>query len=517
MGLLTRLKRLPGQILGRNPFKGSLRVERLPVLWTALTTFRHFRTPLKILDYVFQGDADVKYLDVPGFPPFLFVRDPELIRTITVETANQGNFDRDTLPTQGIARVVGGSNLLFAQGETWRRHRAAAARPFGATAVLAPDVYREMETAVRRAVEPRLDEIAERVRQSPTKTYRMRLESDVKAVMLDVLVNVLFGSAVPHDELKTKYLPAIENVIRYIMVDTLANPFRIPVFRLPALTRRHAQLKQDRQVFEELVDRVIRTRSEGAGFWRCSRRCPQRPSTATSGYSRRALEATTSYIKQALVNLARHPAVRAKAYAKPMPTRRSVPGARQCRLPAEGLDGELRPQQRPLLPARLRPPHSLDVKGRSRFLRTPISFSQPTTPTGARNTGGGGDGYPATAFVPERWDAVHMEACGRSPKDNLHFGFGHGSRVCIGKHFSEAEAFVCLTLFLRRFEFTATGSAVEADSGVSTRPADKVDLELSLRFFGRAPAAPGVRSTHTNGDTGTAVAPNSPLKSTGPA
>ena len=99
-------------------------------------------------------------------------------------------------------------------------------------------------------------------------------------------------------------------------------------------------------------------------------------------------------------------------------------------------------------------------------------------------------GYPATAFVPERWDAANMEARGRSSKDNLHFGFGHGPRVCIGKHFSEAEAFVCLTLFLRRFEFTAAGPAaphVEADSGVSTRPADKVDLELSLRFFGRAP------------------------------
>src|SRR5262245_27576855 len=209
MDLLTRLKRLPGQLLGGPPFRGSLKVERLPVFATALSTFRHFRTPLKILDNVFQGDHDLKYLDVPGFPPILFVRDPELIRTITVETANQGNFDRDTLPTQGIARVVGGSNLLFAQGETWRKHRVAAARPFGATAVLAPEVYGEMESAVRRAVEPRLEEIAERVRKSPTNTYRMRLESDVKAVMLDVLVNVLFGSAVPHEELKTKYLPAI--------------------------------------------------------------------------------------------------------------------------------------------------------------------------------------------------------------------------------------------------------------------------------------------------------------------
>lgn len=74
-----------------------------------------------------------------------------------------------------------------------------------------------------------------------------------------------------------------------------------------------------------------------------------------------------------------------------------------------------------------------------------------------------------------------MAACGRSARDNLHFGFGHGPRVCIGKHFSEAEAFVCLTLFLRRFEFRAMQAGMGADSGVSSRPRDLVDVELSLR------------------------------------
>jgi cytochrome P450 len=90
-------------------------------------------------------------------------------------------------------------------------------------------------------------------------------------------------------------------------------------------------------------------------------------------------------------------------------------------------------------------------------------------------------GYPATAFAPDRSGAKNMEARGRSSKDNLHFGFGHGPRVCVGKHFSEAEAFVCLTLSLRRFKFRAVYPRAEADSGVSTRPRDRVDVELSLR------------------------------------
>src|SRR5262249_1085861 len=146
----------PGQFLWQNPFLGSRKTHRLPILETALVTLRHFRTPLRILDHVFDDDHDLKYLDVPSFPPILFIRDPELIRIIAVETANHGAFDRDTLPTQGIARVVGGRNLLYAQGELWRKHRAAAARPFGTGAVQTPDVFHDMEDAIRRAVEPQL-------------------------------------------------------------------------------------------------------------------------------------------------------------------------------------------------------------------------------------------------------------------------------------------------------------------------------------------------------------------------
>ena len=175
MALLARLRQLPGQLLGRNPFPGSLKAHPLPILPTALATFRHFRTPLRILDLIFRDDRDLHYLDVPGFPPILFVRDPELIRAVTVGTANGGDFDRDTLPTQGIARVVGGRNLLYAQGEVWRKHRAAAARSFGAGAVQTPDVFHDIERAIKRAVEPHLEELADRVRRSPTGTCRMLL------------------------------------------------------------------------------------------------------------------------------------------------------------------------------------------------------------------------------------------------------------------------------------------------------------------------------------------------------
>ena len=483
---------MPHQLLGESPFRGTYPVERLSVVATALATARHFRTPLRILDHVFRGDQDLKYLDVPGFPPILFVRDPDLIRTIAVETANEGAFDRDTLPTQGIARVVGGGNLLFAQGEVWRKHRAAAARPFGMGAVQTPEVFHGMEMLIKQAVEPQIEEIAERVRQSGTNCCRMQLEPHIKALMLTVLVNVLFGAPVPHDELRDRYLPAIENVIRYILLDTVANQLGLPTFRLPALTPRHARLKADRCVFEELVERVIRTRSEGAGFWPLL--TADGPEEAVRSNVRvflaGALEATASYLSWTLGNLARHPAARAKAHQEASALTELTPQARE---------GAVYLQQ--VLAESLRLNNALYFLPRVALRDTIVVTRRGTLaiPAGThlvlatyhagrceRHWGVKATGYPAAAFVPERWDAANMAARGRSSKDNLHFGFGHGPRVCIGKHFSEVEAFVCVVLFLRRFEFRAVHAHAK---GLAVHCGTRW-VELSLRFLGPTDGGP---------------------------
>jgi cytochrome P450 len=497
MDLVARLKRLLGQLLWQNPFPGTRPVHRLPLLRTGLHTLRHFRTPLRILDAVFADDRDLKYLDVPGFPPILFVRDPELIRAVAVETANGGAFDRDTLPTQGVARVVGGRNLLFAQGELWRKHRTAAARPFGTGAVQTPDVFHDIEDAIKRAVVPQLDELEETVRRTGANRCRMKLEPHIKAVMLNVLVNVLFGAAVPHRELCERYLPAIENVIRYILHDTTANVLRVPVFRLPALTAGHARLKRDRRAFEELVERVLATRAEGAGFW------PLLTATGPEEAVRSnvrvflagALEATTSYVSWTLSNLARHPAARDRAYREAAAHAELTPAAR-----------ERATYLRKVLTESVRLNNALYFLPRVAVRDATVTTSAGTlhVPAGThlvlatyhanrceRHWGVAVTGYPAAAFAPERWDEDNLAARGLASKDVLHFGFGHGPRVCIGKHFSEVEAFVCVTLFLRRFDFTAVRPAVEADSGVSTRPRDGVDVELSLRYFGPADAPRG--------------------------
>jgi cytochrome P450 len=90
-------------------------------------------------------------------------------------------------------------------------------------------------------------------------------------------------------------------------------------------------------------------------------------------------------------------------------------------------------------------------------------------------------GYPALDFVPERWDEANMAAHGRGSKDNLHFGFGHGPRMCPGKHLGELEVALAVGAFVKMFKFTAVKRNVQARAAVSTKPDDGVDVRIELR------------------------------------
>ncbi|MBY0460631.1 MAG: cytochrome P450, partial [Gemmataceae bacterium] len=203
-----------------------------------------------------------------------------------------------------------------------------------------------------------------------------------------------------------------------------------------------------------------------------------------------ALEATSAYICWTIGNLARNPEAQEKAYQEAARHAELTPAARES---ATYLQQVLTESLRlnnalyflprvALRDAEVRTPRgTLAIPADTHLVLATYHANRCEEFWGADATG-----FPATVFAPERWEPENMTRRGRSSKDNLHFGFGHGPRVCVGKHFSEAEAFVTLTLFLRRFRFRAVRPTTEADSGVSTRPRDRVEVDLSLRFFGKA-------------------------------
>src|SRR5205085_7147825 len=131
-----------------------------------------------------------RYLEVPGFAPVLVTRDPRLIRAVATETGDRdGQFDRDPLPSAGIARATGKDTLLFANGPSWRRQRKLAAPPFGKTTLFQPEMFHEFADSFRATITQRLEVLRQHLASSGQKSLRIQLEPEIKAVMLEMLAN----------------------------------------------------------------------------------------------------------------------------------------------------------------------------------------------------------------------------------------------------------------------------------------------------------------------------------------
>ena len=88
-------------------------------------------------------------------------------------------------------------------------------------------------------------------------------------------------------------------------------------------------------------------------------------------------------------------------------------------------------------------------------------------------------GYPAAEFHPERWE--HLASAGRASKEMLHFGFGHGPRVCPGKHLGQLEVALVVGAIVKMFRFRAVHPKCAPRAGVSTKPSDGTLVELERR------------------------------------
>lgn len=500
-GFWTRLSRLPQQLLGRNPFGGELLPGRVPIFAPGsgrpTLPFPHpwnYREPIPILDTYFHGAESAegaakhnRYLDFPGFPPVLVTRDPAVIRAICSDTGDQpGQFDRDTLPSTGIARATGKDTLLYSNGAIWRRQRKLAAPPFGKTSLFQPERFHEFEGTFRQTIQKRLAALRDHLASTGKPTAVVALEPEIKVVMLELLTNNFFGTEISYEQLRSKYVPAIERMIDHIVRDTVTNTLGIPLKKLPAFTSKIAQAKKDDAVFEELTNLVLAGRRDGKGLWKQFK--SDAPDEALRSNLRvflaGALEATTSYATWALSHLSRNIPAQERVFREIEHVEDYTPDKLDeacyfCRVLDETL--------------RLTP--SLYFLPRQATVDTTIKISDGRTmqiPAGTHillgvwhanrhddHWGPAITGYPADQFVPERWE--RLVASGRASKEMLHFGFGHGPRVCPGKHLGQLEVALVVGAIVKMFRFKAMNSTCEARAGVSTKPADGTLVELQLR------------------------------------
>lgn len=501
MSGLRRLGRLPRQLLGICPFAGDSLPDRVPIFFgdagRPTLPFPHpwnYQEPIRILESYFWKADEVpgsgrhnRYLDFPGFPPVLVTRDPGIIRAVLTATGDrEGEFDRDTLPSTGIARATGKDTLLYANGPLWRRQRKVSASPFGKTALFNPEMFHEFEATFRKTVRQRLDALQQHLEASRQSELRIAVEPEIKALMLEMLVNCFFGARVEYGRLRNEFVPALESVINHIVQDTVSNRLGVPISVRSRFSRRLRRILEDFQRFEELTDLVLAARRRGDGLWQHFR------SEATDDALRSnvkvflagALEATTSYATWAISHLARNPSAQERVYQEVREIEEFLPeNLDSARFFGHVLDETLRlTPSLYFLPRRATSETWIETADGRRMCipgGTHLLLDIWHANRHEDHWGVAVSGFPATEFAPERWEFLEQQ--NRESKQMLHFGFGHGARVCPGKHLGQLEVGLVVGAFVKLFRFRAVHANNAVRAGVSTKPADGALLDLELR------------------------------------
>lgn len=494
----SRVARLWGQIVGRNPFGGNLIPGRVPLIAPfsrrPSLPFPHpwnYRDPIRILDTYFWDSArdsgpsrHNRYLDVPGFSPVLVTRDPRVIRAISAMTSDQpGHFDRDTLPTSGIARATGEDTLLYANGPTWKRQKKLATPPFARTTLFEPEQFGEFEQAFRRTVRARLAALGARL-QGRDSDVRVSLEPEIKAVMLEMLVNCFFGANIGYEQIRNRYVPALEVVIDHLTADTVLTRCGIPLHKLPAWTERLRDVREAKIAFEELTALAIAPRKRCTGLWGEFKSDVSDDALRANirVFLAGALEATTSYASWAISHLARNPDIQTRLYNEV----KDIDSYSPATLAGATFLGRVLEETLRLTP-------SLYFHPRRATQDTTIETTAGDTMRIPRGThilldiwhanrhedhwGVAATGFPADVFAPDRWEKLDSQQRG----DFLHFGFGHGPRFCPGKNLGQLEVALVVGVCVKLFEFEAVTRDNTHRAGVSTKPFDGVDVRLRVR------------------------------------
>ena len=371
-----------------------------------------------------------------------------------------------------------------------------SASPFGKTALFQVDVFFEFEDTFRNTARQRLAVLRQHLLETGSRQLQIAMEPEIKALMLEMLVQCFFGTSIDYQEIREKYVPALERVIDHIVRDTVTNRLGLPRATLARFSRRYSQAQRDVETFDELTDRVLAARASGRGLWKKFQ--SEAPDVALRSnikvFLAGALEATTSYATWAISHLARNEAWQEKVFREVETMADFSPDQLDvARHLGAVLDETLR-----LTPSLYFLPRKATVStriqtahGREMLIPrdTHILLDVWHANRHADHWGEAITGFSADEFAPERWDKLAMQ---KAPsKEHLHFGFGHGPRVCPGKHLGQLEVALVVGVFVKLFRFRAVQPKNDVKAGVSTKPADGTLVELQLR----APSA-GMTTEH---------------------
>ena len=485
------------QIMDINPFKGDVLPSRVYLFERGrpCLPFPHllnYKTPLALFDAFYTNakspdlfERDNRYLYVMGMPPVFITRDPAVIRAVLLATGDKpGQFDRDTTPMTGIARVTGVNSLLYANGKVWRKQKQMSAGPFGKGSLFQPEEFHEFEKTFRKTIEKRLIVLRDAQKMSKKNISRVGIEQEIQPIMLEMLVNNFFGGSVDYKELRERYVPALLSLIDYMITNTVApNLSAIHQF----MTGKGADVKRWREALEDLTDIALSGRGEKSGHWKNFIDKVEDEEALRSNirvFLAGALEATSSFATWTLSHLSRQPELQEMIYSEVKDIDVYDPESlTEAKLLNQCLNETLR-----LTPSLYFFPRKATADTWLKLDDTrKIMIPKNTTIrldiwNANRNEAFWGkevSGYPADVFSPLRWDELTRRGITR--KNLTHFGFGLGARVCPGQFLGQLEVGLVVGAFIKVFKFKAVNNASGVRAGVTTKPGDGTLMDLELR------------------------------------
>ena len=485
------------QALGVNPFQGDVLPSRVHLFepnqpCLPVPHLFNYKTPLKIFEAFYSNansddpsERHNRYLYLAGLPPVLLTRDPAVIKSILLATGDKpGQFDRDTNPTAGIARATGVNSLLYANGSVWRRQKKLAAKPFSKGNLYQPEEFQEFEQTFRKTIKERLEILRDIQKESGNKVSRVSIEPEILPIMLEMLVNNFFGGSVAYDELRERYVPALLALIDHMITDTVA-PRLYAFHRI--VTGKNIELKRWQTALEELTDIALAGRDEGLGLWKSFKGEVEDEEALRSNirvFLAGALEATSSFTSWTISHLSRQPDLQEQLFDEVKDIDVYNPdNLNSAKLLNQCMNETLR-----LTPSLYFFPRKATVdtwleidENRKMMIPKGTTIRLDIWNANRCEDFWGKDitGFPADVFAPSRWDVLADK--GVHPKQCMHFGFGHGARVCPGKFLGQLEVGLVIGAFIKVFRFKAATKVTGARAGVTTKPDDSVLLDLELR------------------------------------
>lgn len=412
---------------------------------------RHLDNPRQVLGELHQRHGSHFQVKLPGKPVLLFDSRPEVMHQALAGTRNkkgQGVWEKTPELAHGFRHLFGSENVFSGTGQAWRTSRE-----------LLEPVMRGSHVHTQANIE-HLAEVFDRHLDSVGEG-ELDLRHLTQRATLDAAFQMLFGARLSDAELDGT-LEDFGVVRRTLAAETL-NPTDLSLARLGAssLAGAHQRLRSlaDRLIDERRDSGQERPDALGALLAANPPLSPERLRNEVLTLMLAGHETTASLLSWALLELAHN-----------RPIQQQLQGALVDGLPRPGQSGEVKAVL--LETMRLHSPAYLLARvaeedtylGQTFVPRGTTLVMSPLESHQDRQAWG----EDVEQFRPERFRGSAAKM----------FGFGGGTRLCLGQNLARLESTVFLTRFLQRFELEPI-SGFQSASDVSHYPREaKVNVRL---------------------------------------